>query len=178
MNQEPKGLSSSFAENLKAARKKAGLNQAQLGEKLGVSSLTISSWETGRKQPDLDKIGKISEALSILPSELFITEKNKRVHFAETEAEFFSSLVSVVFSKYVSFCAYNSDWENFGESGLSADLEIRLGSVAGDFAKDVSFELDRAIANMRQLWSIHFSQSGLDIDALRNLIESLLSNLQ
>jgi DNA-binding transcriptional regulator YiaG len=42
---------STLHEQIRAARKEAGLTQAKLAEKLGVSLRTIESWEAGVRQP-------------------------------------------------------------------------------------------------------------------------------
>lgn len=44
-------------------REKAGLTQEQLGERLGTSDVTISRWETRRRQPDLNALAALCEAL-------------------------------------------------------------------------------------------------------------------
>ena len=44
---------SSLGENLIHARKKAGLTQEAVGEKLGVSRQTISKWELDETLPDI-----------------------------------------------------------------------------------------------------------------------------
>jgi transcriptional regulator with XRE-family HTH domain len=49
--------------NLKAYRKKAGLSQAELAEKLGVNQVSISSYETGKNRP---RTGKMDSLLDIL----------------------------------------------------------------------------------------------------------------
>ena len=38
---------------IQESRKKKGLTQQELGEKLGVSDRTIGNWENGRNMPDL-----------------------------------------------------------------------------------------------------------------------------
>ena len=43
------------------ARKKAGLTQEQLSEKIGVSVQAVSKWETGRNLPDIENLIQISE---------------------------------------------------------------------------------------------------------------------
>lgn len=43
------------------ARKKCGFTQAELGKVLGVGANTISSYETGKTQPSMDKIMKLAE---------------------------------------------------------------------------------------------------------------------
>ena len=39
---------SSIGANLKLQRKRAGISQEELGEKLGVTRQAISNWETGK----------------------------------------------------------------------------------------------------------------------------------
>lgn len=58
-----------FAKRMKAQREKHGLTQAQLGEKVGLSTQTISAYEknvSGRgKTPTLDKAIAIADALGV-----------------------------------------------------------------------------------------------------------------
>ncbi len=48
---QPVGKPSSFSEQLRKARKAAGLSQAQLGEEFGVGQTTVARWEKGRAIP-------------------------------------------------------------------------------------------------------------------------------
>lgn len=52
-------------------REHRGLTQAQLGDRLGVSSVAISRWECGSRRPDLNVLAAISEALGIELSALY-----------------------------------------------------------------------------------------------------------
>lgn len=54
-----------FAENLRARRTALGLTQEALAEKLHVTRQTVSSWENGRTQPDLEMLALLSWALEI-----------------------------------------------------------------------------------------------------------------
>ena len=54
-----------FNEKLKAARKQNGLSQAALGKLIGVRTQTISNWETGKSEPNLETINKLCEVLNI-----------------------------------------------------------------------------------------------------------------
>lgn len=47
------------------ARKEAGLTQEALAKKVGVSSSTISSWETGKSEPNEKEIQKLNKILNI-----------------------------------------------------------------------------------------------------------------
>lgn len=65
-----------YGERLKTIRKKAGLSQKELGEKLGFHQGTVSAWEKS-SYPPLDAIEKICRLLEIPVYEFFFTEKDK-----------------------------------------------------------------------------------------------------
>lgn len=52
-----------FADQLTAARKAAGMTQEQLADTVHVARNTISSWERGRTQPDLDTLRLLGQVL-------------------------------------------------------------------------------------------------------------------
>jgi transcriptional regulator with XRE-family HTH domain len=54
-----------IGQRIKEARKKAGLIQKQLGEKMGVSYQTIAQWETGRRNPKGSTLAKIAAAIGM-----------------------------------------------------------------------------------------------------------------
>ncbi len=55
---------------IKHLRKKQGLTQAELAEKIGVSSKTISKWETAKGLPDISLLQPLAQALNISLIEL------------------------------------------------------------------------------------------------------------
>ena len=59
-----------FDKNLKRLRIQRNLKQEELAEKLHVTRQTVSGWETGRRQPDLDMLKKLAEVLDIDMQEL------------------------------------------------------------------------------------------------------------
>jgi transcriptional regulator with XRE-family HTH domain len=59
-----------FGQIIKQCRKKAGLTQSQLAEKLGVSYVNISQIENGHRIPKPDTVVKIANALGLAPLEL------------------------------------------------------------------------------------------------------------
>lgn len=55
---------------IRQLREKQGLTQAELAEKIGVSSKTVSKWETARGLPDVSLLQPLAEALNISLIEL------------------------------------------------------------------------------------------------------------
>ena len=65
---------------IKQLRESRGLTQAELAEKIGVSSKTISKWETAKGLPDISLLQPLAQALGISVIELMngeqITNRN------------------------------------------------------------------------------------------------------
>lgn len=59
-----------FPENLRTARKKAGLTQEELGFMLDVTKASISAWEIGRESPSFKQLKPLREALLLTLDEL------------------------------------------------------------------------------------------------------------
>lgn len=66
---------------IKQLREAKRLTQAELGEKIGVSSKTVSKWETAKGLPDISLLQPLSQALGVSVSELMngeqITNRNR-----------------------------------------------------------------------------------------------------
>ena len=63
-----------FGERISALRKKQGLTQLQLAEKLNVSNKTISRWETGEGYPDIAVLSALAQHLHVTVDELLADE--------------------------------------------------------------------------------------------------------
>ena len=61
---------SNFSENLRLQRQKKNLSQEELGNLIGVSGVTIMRYEKGTREPKLETIKKIANALKIPFSDL------------------------------------------------------------------------------------------------------------
>lgn len=57
-------------EQIYTLRRRQGLSQEQLAEKLGVSRQTVSKWETGASTPDLPKLLALSVCFGVTLDEL------------------------------------------------------------------------------------------------------------
>lgn len=59
-----------IGENIKAMRKLSSLTQKQLAEKCGLAEITIRQYESGKREPKIETILKISKALDVPITEL------------------------------------------------------------------------------------------------------------
>ena len=66
---------------IRQLRESGHLTQAELGERIGVSSKTVSKWETGKGLPDISLLQPLAEALGISVIELMNGEQivNKNI---------------------------------------------------------------------------------------------------
>ena len=60
----------SLGENILNLRKKNGLSQEQLGEKINVTRQTISNWELNETTPNPEQLKLLSKALNVSIDEL------------------------------------------------------------------------------------------------------------
>ncbi|MBR4336008.1 MAG: helix-turn-helix transcriptional regulator, partial [Clostridia bacterium] len=85
---ETGGRKMNIGQQIAKYRKEKRLTQEQLGEAVGVTSRTVSKWETGLSLPDVVLIPPISSALGITLDELFdIKPKEKQKDLSETIRE-------------------------------------------------------------------------------------------
>ena len=68
-----------FGENLFRLRKKAGLSQEELAERVGVHLNTISQWENGFYIPKMLKVKRLAEALGVTEAELLNGPANQEL---------------------------------------------------------------------------------------------------
>lgn len=54
-----------FRERLRLARCRARLTQTELGDKIGVSQMMISQYETARRHPSFETLKLLAEALHV-----------------------------------------------------------------------------------------------------------------
>jgi transcriptional regulator with XRE-family HTH domain len=65
-----------LGEKLLEFRKRKGLSQEQVADKIGVSRQTVSKWETDQSLPDFDKLLPLSELYDVTLDELAGNNKN------------------------------------------------------------------------------------------------------
>ena len=62
--------SESFGQRLRRLRKNKGLTQAELAYRVGMHELSISRYELDKRQPKVEEVRKLAEALGVPQSEL------------------------------------------------------------------------------------------------------------
>ena len=67
-----------FSERLKEIRKKEGISQEQLAERIGVTRQAITKWETGKGLPDVENMVIIAEIFKTTIDELLMDSVTKK----------------------------------------------------------------------------------------------------
>jgi len=94
-----------FAQNLKEKREKIGYTQAQLAEKVGVSTHHIAMIEIARNNPTMELVERIAGVLDIGVYELFIAPLSPQKELEklyETVAKNIEEVVSKAIEKVLS----------------------------------------------------------------------------
>ncbi len=83
---------------IKSARKRAGMTQSDLAEKLGISYQGIAQWETGSRNPKIQSLKKIAEALLISVEELTggLTVSNETMFYGRPAIEFLEVISEIL----------------------------------------------------------------------------------
>ena len=63
-----------LSENIYALRRRSGLSQEQLAEKIGVSRQSVSKWESGQSTPELDKLAALCACFQVTMDQLTANE--------------------------------------------------------------------------------------------------------
>lgn len=86
---------SNISVNIKRLRLQKGITQEAFAKTVNVSRQAISSWETGRTQPDIEMIGNLADALGVSIEELIYGEK-RNIKIDNTEKAYVSTATVVL----------------------------------------------------------------------------------
>lgn len=92
-----------ITKNIRIYRRKMGLSQNDLAERLNVTRQTVSSWENGKTYPDLDMVVQLSEVLGTDPNHLLYPEAEKKQKSIDGVSLKWTLLVMVVFYLLMTF---------------------------------------------------------------------------
>lgn len=118
-----------YLDKLAEIRKRRGLTQSQLAERMGVEQPTVQRWEKGKREPDLGQLQTLAGVLGITAGELLDGDVTSPVGprlFVKGD------VAAGVWRAAVESPA--DEWESFyGRQDVTADIEHRFGlRVVGD----------------------------------------------
>ncbi|MBO5925577.1 MAG: helix-turn-helix transcriptional regulator [Clostridia bacterium] len=113
-----------YGAKIRQLRIKSGMTQAELGEKLNVTSQAVSKWENDLSQPDLDSIKKICDLFGVTANEFLGTADVTDNEVGESEEK----VVTKVIAGYCSMCqkpvepgAYTMQTDDVGRQYIYCD---------------------------------------------------------
>lgn len=136
------------SKNLRELRAAAGLTQDALAERLHVTRQTISNWETGRSEPDLQALEELATALNADVTELIYGKKEPAYEQKQ--------------KKYVRACIVLGI-----VLAVCAVLHVALRSYLHDMAR-IQF-------NARPIWAYNFGVPAICLAAASALVCALVS---
>ena len=124
-----------FGDNFKRLRKDKGLNQEQMAEALNIADRsTISRWETGSVEPDLDTLIQISNYFDVSLDELIKKEYTKKT--LVDNAKLAQSVLADVISKLENLDSVS----NKSIDELSKETAKRYIEEGQGFAKEERYQ--------------------------------------
>lgn len=126
-----------FSENLRAARKAAGLTQQQVADRIGVTKSTYCNYEKGKREPDVLKIWEIVRVLGVSGDDLLDTG------FDEKKAPSLSDEALEVARGY-------EDLDHWGKVAVRELLDTERQRVEDDrqFRLDTLLEAEPKVINL------------------------------
>ena len=76
-----------IGDRIKELRQKANLTQAQLAEKLGFTSQTVSNWESGTREPDISALAQLSSLFNVSLDYLLLGKQEEAITLDDMDAE-------------------------------------------------------------------------------------------
>lgn len=136
-----------FGDKIKEIRKKKGISQRQLGEKMGIKQQTVAQYEKAVEQPKLATVRKLAEALNVTLSELVVdwttfTDEELKKDWSSAKLEHISDGENT-FVKAEDFHNYLSEKviaQNL--KLLNRDGKLRLASYSEDLIKIPEYRRD------------------------------------
>ena len=118
--------------NIKRFRLEREMTQRELAEWLGVSSKTVSKWETGLGAPDISQIVPLAQIFGVATDELLLpANKNAK----ETEAEWLARREQYAFPKVIE---YGISLETIAEAAGTNVEAVENAVVTGEIYKYIA----------------------------------------
>ena len=138
-----------FSEKLKEIRKKEGISQEQLAERIGVTRQAITKWETGKGLPDVENMVILAEIFKTTMDELLMDSVKKEA--PET-------------SVYTSETIYDIDCEKHFDINIGSAAAILLSS--GDDEKLHVKLSSETLENLESMFKIKLDDRKNKLDVI------------
>lgn len=145
-----------FKERLKEARKNAGLSQEKLGAMLGISKQTVSDYERGYSEPDMNKIMQIMKLLNVEANFLWqdeMAEPSVKKETLSKEAQAFAAKFDSLseYGKEMIRCIFQNDKQYkimkrvqmLGTAYVDGRIETKLASIKE--VREIESDLKEAV---------------------------------
>lgn len=150
-------MTEDIGSKIRAARKKAGLLQKELAEKIGVSESRISQYENGSQRPRVDTIQKIADGLNISPLNLLGPEwfdlqaGPEKIAGLQKEFSEFQA-----FEQYLISLGYSVSFDGPANTE-NPDIVLTKGEEKTTFTGDQFKQFEKAICDSVefQIWQQH-----------------------
>ncbi|QSX05008.1 methyltransferase domain-containing protein [Sedimentibacter sp. zth1] len=146
-----------FGNRINSLRKKLGLSQAQLAEKLNLSTQAVSKWECGLALPDIDILVELSWLFETSINTLLCNDEENSNFSSTTYPKLSESLNNLLNSKedlklISSIAPYFSDNELLRISNHISenDLDIKVNINAKSKSKDTSNQINIPITTLSE----------------------------
>lgn len=120
-----------FTDKLKALRKEKKLTQKELAEQIGIKQNSYSDWETGKNEPNLENIVKLSKILDTSTDELL----GRQVNFGDK--------ILNKKNKYDLSVLKESNTQNLYDLKMTLAFELLDESINTDILKKILVEKNK-----------------------------------
>ncbi len=144
-----------YGEKIRQLRKKAGLNQAELAEKVGISRPNISFWEHSMFPP-LEAIFKVCKALNVNIGEFFGDQQNPAGETVSEEARMLDQSMQILDSETRSdlFEIFNNLVQKYLKCRLSdSQIESEIARHSNKNTHEIQQKLAEVSEKMQQIYS-------------------------
>ena len=121
-----------FNENLKYLRKREGMTQEDLAEKLNVSRQSVTKWESGQALPDIEKVKEIAYMFSVSVDALIGDIESKSTNKIKKKIDDIGWFISglIIFWLAIIVSIHNFLLERLDNEDLTITITIILAIVA------------------------------------------------
>lgn len=150
------------------ARKKATISQAQLAERLCISSQAVGKWERGESMPDIITLNRLAEILGVdlnyfSEGPESVSNEKTAVKVPKTEAE----ELPVGKQKKLKWDMSSGNWVDADFSGLN-NLNEKFGSSNMQRCKFIGSDLSELLLKSNNVDSCDFSESDISNSRFQN----------